>query len=186
MAKSKSLALIMKKYELTEDNIIEYWKHTDDSNYEIDLTIARGLDYYTNTIFEIELKDGYFAYFDMDMFQSSFANINTDGVDVVSVRNGHVELNSNLQDDSMILTTIPYEKGWTLTIDGQPAQITVYQGALIGINPGQGQHEIVLDFSPPGIKTGAMISAVGAAGILLLCLFDMRKKMPVKTHGKKA
>ena len=127
-----------------------------------------------------------FAYFDMDMFQSGFANINTDGVDVVSVRNGHVELNSNLQDDSMILTTIPYEKGWTLTIDGQPAQITVYQDALIGINPGQGQHEIVLDFSPPGIKTGAMISAVGAAGILLLCLFDMRKKMPVKTHGKKA
>ncbi|MCQ2504038.1 MAG: YfhO family protein [Saccharofermentans sp.] len=127
-----------------------------------------------------------FAYFDMNAFRDGFGNINTDSVSVTSVVNGHVELSTNLMDDSMILTTIPYEKGWTLTIDGQPAQIIVYQDALIGINPGQGQHEIVLDFSPPGIKTGAMISAVGAAGILLLCLFDMRKKMPVKTHGKKA
>ncbi len=29
----------------------------DDSNYEIDLTIARGLDYYTGTVYETRLKD---------------------------------------------------------------------------------------------------------------------------------
>jgi len=29
----------------------------DDSNYEIDLTIARGLDYYTGTVYETKLKD---------------------------------------------------------------------------------------------------------------------------------
>jgi uncharacterized membrane protein YfhO len=127
-----------------------------------------------------------FAYLDDAAFKSQFEAVDTTGVDVVSVSNGHVVLNSDLDDDRMILTSIPYEKGWTLTVDGQPAEISVYADALIGVDCGPGHHEIVLDFNPPGIKTGGMISIFGVAGILLFALVDMRKKVPQKTPHKKA
>ena len=127
-----------------------------------------------------------FAYLDTEAFESQFANADTTGVDVVSVSNGHVELRSDLTDDRMILTTIPYEKGWTLTIDGQPADIKAYGDALIGIDCGSGHHDIVLDFTPPGLKTGAMISVVGIVGIALFAVLDTKKKVPQKTPHKKA
>lgn len=127
-----------------------------------------------------------FAYLDNDIFQSQFADVDTTGVNVTSVRNGHVEITSDLSDDRMILTTVPYEKGWTLTLDGQPADIKPYGDALIGIDCGPGHHEIVLDFNPPGLKTGGTISLIGIAGIALFAVLDGKKKVPQKTPHKKA
>lgn len=127
-----------------------------------------------------------FAYLDAETFERQFEDVDTAGVDVVSVSNGHVVLSSDLDDDRMVLTTVPYEKGWTLTIDGQPAEITAYGDALIGIDCGKGHHDIVLDFNPPGLKTGGMISIVGIVGTILFALADNRRKVPQKTPHKKA
>ena len=121
-----------------------------------------------------------FAYLDNDIFEEQFGGIDISGVTVNKVVNGHVEITSDLTDDRVILTTIPYEKGWTLKIDGQPADIKVYQGALIGIDCGPGHHDIELDFTPPGTKTGAMLSAIGIVGTLLFVLADKKKKTPQK------
>ena len=121
-----------------------------------------------------------FAYLDNDIFEEQFTGIDISGVTVSEVVNGHVEITSDLSDDRVILTTIPYEKGWTLTVDGQPADIKVYQDALIGIDCGPGHHDIVLDFTPPGTKTGAMLSGIGIVGTLLFVLADKKKKTPQK------
>lgn len=126
------------------------------------------------------------AYLDAEKFQSQFEATDVSGVNVSSIRNGHVELTSDLTEGKVVLTTIPYEKGWTLTVDGQPADIKVYQDALIGIDCGPGHHDIVLDFNPPGLKTGGMISLVGIAGIALFAVLDRKKKVPQKTPLKKA
>lgn len=115
-----------------------------------------------------------FAYFDYEAFSNCFANVNTSSVEVTSVSNGVVNISSNLTDDRLILTTIPYEEGWTLYVDGQKADIEVYQGALIGINPGTGSHDITLKFVAPGVKAGAACSIIGILGLAAIIFVEKK------------
>ena len=128
-----------------------------------------------------EYEDINFAYFDNDGFAEHFDMIDTNDVQVVSVNGGDVVINADLKDGDTVLTTIPYEDGWELTVDGVPQDIKVYQDALIGIDCGSGRHTIHLTFTPPGMKTGAAVSVAGIIGLAAMAAFDVirgKKKVP--------
>ncbi len=114
-----------------------------------------------------------FAYFNHESFISQFENV-TNTVEVSEVRNGHVVMTSNLNEGEMVLTTIPYENGWEVTIDGVKAEVSDYQGALIAVNPGSGVHTIELNFTPPGLKIGAIVSVIGILGLVAFCIIDKK------------
>ncbi|MBR6484468.1 MAG: YfhO family protein, partial [Clostridiales bacterium] len=107
-----------------------------------------------------------FAYLDKDAFDEAFSGIDTSSVSVGTVQDGYVSMTSDLGQGQTILTTIPCEDGWKLYIDGQETEITPYQGALIGIDPGTGHHDIELVFTAPGLKAGAVISVLGIIGLI--------------------
>lgn len=128
-----------------------------------------------------EYVDINFAYFDDDTFAEHFDTITTDDVQVISVNDGDVVINADLKAGDTVLTTIPCEDGWELTVDGVPQEIKVYQDALIGIDCGSGSHTIHLTFTPPGMKIGAVISVAGIIGIAVMAVVDIvggKKKVP--------
>ena len=118
--------------------------------------------------------------FDNEVFSQSFEKIDLSGVTVTSEENGVIEMTSNLSEDKMIITSIPFEAGWELYIDGQKADISVYQEALIGINPGAGQHDITLKFVAPGTKIGAVCSVIGIIGLVAILIFDKKQLKTTK------
>lgn len=68
-------------------------------------------------------------------------------------------------------TSIPYDKGWTMYVDGKETTITPHQNALIALeNLQPGHHTIELHYEPEGFRPGLWISvgafAVFAAAIL--------------------
>ena len=129
---------------------------------------------------KLNVMDVNFAYFDNEVFSQSFEKIDLSGVTVTSEENGVIEMTSNLSEDKMIITSIPFEDGWELYIDGQKADISVYQEALIGINPGAGQHDITLKFVAPGTKIGAVCSVIGIIGLVAILIFDKKQLKTTK------
>ena len=117
-----------------------------------------------------------FSYLDIDSFDSQFKKIDLGKVRTDKVSNGYVSISSSLTEDGCILTTIPYEDGWTLKIDGKKADIKVYQDALIGISCPAGDHTIELSFVSPGLKAGAICSIAGIIGLSVFCILDKKKK----------
>ena len=115
------------------------------------------------------------AYFDKEAFDEMFAGTDVSNVTVTELTDGYVRLQSNLRSGQRILTTIPYEEGWTLYIDGQKTPIAVYQNALIGIDAGTGEHEIILSFEAPGLKAGAASSILGIIGLAVMGIMSKRK-----------
>ena len=110
-----------------------------------------------------------FAAFDNDAFVRQLSNVNRSKVSVADVNDGYAKFNANdLDQDEMVLTTIPYEDGWQLYIDGAPAEIRAYQNALIAFDVPSGSHTAELVFTAPGLKLGAEVSC---AGIVLLATF---------------
>ena len=114
-----------------------------------------------------------FACLDNEYFASEMeqvlANAAT-GVTMTDYEQGYVTFNTNLGEGEMLLTTIPYEAGWTCYVDGVETEITPYQGALIAVDVGSGNHEVVLEFVAPGLVLGFIVSAA-TLGVLVVAGF---------------
>ena len=59
-------------------------------------------------------------------------------------------------------TSIPQDGNWALTVDGQPAEITLVGNVMIGVKLSEGQHNVVFSYHNRAFSLGWKIS--------LLCL----------------
>ena len=122
-----------------------------------------------------------FGYFDSAVFDSQFSKLDLSKVSVDEMTDGYVKLAvNNAGSNETIVTTVPYEDGWTLYIDGQEAEIKPYQGAFIAFKCPEGAHTAELRFIAPGLKTGAVISGVGIVALAVFVVLDIKQKKKVK------
>lgn len=78
------------------------------------------------------------------------------------------------EEDVVLYTTIPYERGWELMVDQKPVKLQALMDVLIAIPLEKGEHRIELRFTPPGLTAGAMISL--ASLLLFLCGMFIQEK----------
>lgn len=89
-----------------------------------------------------------------------------------------VTANINVDEDGMLATKIPFNKGWSLTIDGEQVPTELVNYAFVGSKIKQGNHSIVLEFQQYGLKVGLLISLIGAVLIIIMesSIYFIRKK----------
>lgn len=83
------------------------------------------------------------------------------------------------KEDGYLFTSIPYEKGWSLYVDGKKTEIEPFKDAFIGVRLSQGEHEIRLEYAPEGFLLGCILS--GAAVLLFVILCVVRRKKGLKS-----
>lgn len=101
------------------------------------------------------------------------------------------------KEDGLFYSSIPYEPGWTATVDGTPVTLAEtfdpsiesvkLTDAVISFPLSAGTHTIELNYSTPGLGLGALVSG-GSAVILALLLWLCRKSfvlIPDKPYEKK-
>lgn len=64
-----------------------------------------------------------------------------------------------------------YYPGWTVTIDGQPAELGRVNYVLRALQVTPGSHRVVLDFHPTSVRKTETVAYVGYAVLLLLVFF---------------
>ncbi|MBU5365281.1 YfhO family protein [Enterococcus devriesei] len=77
-----------------------------------------------------------------------------------------------------LITTIPYDEGWTAKIDGKKVQTKAFQNAFVSIHVPKGKHKVTFSYLPKGFIAGA-VSFVVAIGLFLLYLRTLK---PRKTY----
>ena len=80
------------------------------------------------------------------------------------------------QGDELLLLTIPYNTGWTVTLDGAEVEPIEVLDCLMAIPVGPGEHTLDMRFMPPGLIPGLAVTVLAAAGCLALGLWERRKK----------
>lgn len=58
--------------------------------------------------------------------------------------------------------------GWSATVDGRPVDLVAGNHAFAAVPVPDGTHTVTLRYEAPGLRAGAVISAVGALGLLAL------------------
>ena len=88
-------------------------------------------------------------------------------------KDGHgFSCKSNYDETSTIFFSVPYDTGWSATIDGNEAHI-VQSGGLMLLEVPEGQHDIVFTYVTPYYRIGLFISL--ACWVLFLILLAINK-----------
>lgn len=80
-------------------------------------------------------------------------------------------------DGGTLFTSIPYDEGWAVTVDGEEKSAKQVFGAFLGIELLPGSHVIELTYMPKGLKEGAAISAVSLLVLAGAAILARRRKM---------
>ena len=81
-----------------------------------------------------------------------------------------------------LFTSIPYDAGWTVTVDGQVQTPHKIFDAFLSVDLTEGTHTIVFSYEPEGLRTGALIT-LGSMVLLaaaLVCGKVMEKRRKAK------
>ena len=79
------------------------------------------------------------------------------------------------KEAGMLVFTIPFDKGFSATIDGQKTEIVNCDVAFMGVWVEPGEHEIVFTYRTRGLALGLLMS-VGAAIMLAAHVFICRRR----------
>ena len=73
-----------------------------------------------------------------------------------------------------MFTSVPYEEGWTVRVDGSIIEPEIIGEAFIGVCVSEGEHTIEMSYSPKGMKTGAICSLMSSILLLTAILWEQR------------
>lgn len=96
------------------------------------------------------------------------------------------EANIKMSRENLVFFSIPYEEGWSATVNGSPVTIEKVNKGFMAVLCPEGDCEIKFYYTTPGLYAGVMISFVSVlifAGYLFLTR-SVRKTQPVHYNGE--
>lgn len=74
----------------------------------------------------------------------------------------------------VMMTSIPYDPGWKIFVDGVETDITEVKDTFLGVELTPGTHTIELRFMPQGLVLGGLITALSLVMLLVIWLLTRR------------
>ncbi len=117
-----------------------------------------------------------FAYLDEQVIKRAFDELEPGGLKIISMRDDRIKgIIKADGDKSVLFTSIPYEKGWHIKIDGKKIKtFSVVEGAFLAGKVDKGEHEVEIYYENAYIKAGLVISFFGMLILLTLILRDIQ------------
>jgi uncharacterized membrane protein YfhO len=115
-----------------------------------------------------------------ETFNELRSQLDSSGFTMDSFEDGKVSCTFDASSDETLLLNIPYDQGWSATVDGQSADIVELYDGLIGIELSAGQHQIILSYTPRGLIAGIVISLASVAIFIAWQIMCRRPKIESK------
>ncbi|HBN82500.1 MAG TPA: hypothetical protein DDZ89_01520 [Clostridiales bacterium] len=126
---------------------------------------------------ELYYKDALFYYLDMEPFEEAIDKLKDNSLQITDRTETRIKGTVNLNEDqSFLFTTIPYEEGWQVMVDGVEVETVELVDALLGIPITPGEHTVEMKFIPQGFILGSAISIVCFALFILMAAYKPKKR----------
>ena len=87
--------------------------------------------------------------------------------------------NINVTKDGYLVTSIPYDEGFTLYIDDEKVEIEKVNKAFVGSKITKGEHSIRLVYHSPWLNYGLITSGLGLLFLIGIIIYDKKKKISI-------
>lgn len=148
------------EYEYTDN----YGK--DDENYVVNVSSKQ--DYIEvlvgyNSDYCTELK---VTSINHDKFVEAYDYLKQYKLNIDSFKENVIDGNITLDKDMMVYTSIPYDDGWHVFVDGKEIETYKLGEALLSFECNEGNHKIKIVYKIPYFKSGIIISFLSILGIV--------------------
>ena len=159
------------------DRIVELG-FSSKSKYELKITIDNSY----NQLY-IKVNQPIIYYVDMDLFEEVIETIQKNQL-VIGDDYKEDDLKGTIttdNDDQLIMTTIPYDKGWQVYVDGKKVDTFEISEAVVGFRiDNAGDHNVRLVYRSTPIVLGAAISLISIVFFILIVVFERKiRALPI-------
>ncbi|WP_133014354.1 YfhO family protein [Clostridium cuniculi] len=111
---------------------------------------------------------------DISKFEEIYNNLNENTITNTVYKDGYISGDITVTEDKTLLyTSIPYDEGWSVTVDGVEVEYIKILDGLIGVELSEGNHNIEFKYKTPGLLLGSTISLVA---IFIIVFVEIAKK----------
>jgi uncharacterized membrane protein YfhO len=164
----------IKVQSIDEPYILDLGIVTPEDTVEVTISLDEDTDTYNQMDF--------FAYYvNDDKLNECYDTLKANELNVETFDETYIKGTVTADTDCMMFTSIPYDKGWTVKIDGVEISEDDYialNDAYLCFNLPEGEHTIELSFKQRGLALGAGV-ALATLVILIIVAIIVKKKRPV-------
>lgn len=106
--------------------------------------------------------------FDYNALRELYTVLNRQSLEVTDYTDTRIDGNIETTERGVLMTSIPYDAGWSIMVDGEKAEKVVVKDTFLGVRLEPGIHTIRLTYFPEGLSAGAAASFVS----VLLLIFS--------------
>lgn len=110
-------------------------------------------------------------------YQDAMSELAQHQLQVTNFSDGHLAGSYQADDDGTLLTTVPYDEGWRVTVNGKAVGYeAMVEGGLIAIPVRAGRNDIEMTFVPRGLPAGCAVTAASCTGLLARVVVRRRRR----------
>ena len=157
-------------YALNNDDIIIY-KYEDYNEKFIISSYNEGknnIEIYVGFTNYDDIQDEYFQLYVLnnDKYNNVYNYFLDRKLDISSFSESKIIIKSKTKEDMTIYSSIPYDKGWNVYIDGKKENTFKIGNALLGFDLPLGEHEIIIKYKIPYIEISSIISLLSLLSLI--------------------
>lgn len=139
--------------------------------------------YKTGDIFSVcsEIDSGksgdlrvFVSVFQQEVFEHAYDRLKDEVLNVTEYTSRSLKGTINVKKDNLLYTSIPYEKGWKVYVDGKKEDITLIADAFVGVEMSKGEHTVEFAYSPTQVYLGVFLSLLGIGIFALISSLDRK------------
>lgn len=153
-----------------------------DTNHSMDLgSFSGGEDVtvvltYKEKPFYIKTDTNYFWYFNTDQFKTAFSDLGENQFTITDYTEDSFEgFITTTEDKRTVFTSIPYDEGWVVTVDGEKVDTYEVCNALIAFDTSAGTHQVTIKYRPKVLTYAILLSLTGCVLLVVVIIYDKKR-----------
>lgn len=143
-------------------------------------TVTITIQYETGKASEIKT----YAYgLEQDVWDEAYQALDDELLQVTDYSDTKIEGTIQAKEDGFLMTSIPYEKGWSVEVDGEKREMQTLCDTFLTVPLKAGAHKVRFTYVPDGLIPGILMTLCGI-GILAAMSF-LRRRHPLKWTGSR-
>lgn len=105
--------------------------------------------------------------FKKDVYEQVYSRLVLNQLQVLEYDDGYIRGEINLPPNQIMFTSIPYDEGWKVYVDGEEVEYTVACGSFIAVPMVPGSHTVEMIYTPRGLYLGMGITFISLIVFML-------------------
>lgn len=110
------------------------------------------------------------------LFEQAYADLADEQLQITEFSDTEIKGKINALKDGVMFLSIPYEEGWSISVDGKEVDTVKVVHSMLGAEIPAGEHDITITYTPEGFVTGVIATSVSAALCVVIAIIDRRRR----------